>query len=196
MEEILHHLGFKIPCKSWDTLPTSTGFSRISNINSINIWGCWSTSFLEGPAHHMVEATESIHRMPKWPPFLKVNPLKTRPVPIETRVIWVLGVQIYIAGMLLGCRIVNELLSSKYIYLSNSVRIHSVSVQTHGVQSNDLIDEAKLTVTHQKWHEPMGWWYMMVWHYLPMRNSMTIWITFRSESRKPITTRVDNQSSS
>ncbi len=66
------------------------------------------------------------------------------------------NIYIYIAGMLLGCRIVNELLSSKYIYLSNAVRTNSVSVQTHGVQSNDLIDEAKLTVTHQKWHEPMG----------------------------------------
>ena len=32
---------------------------------------------------------------PKWPLFLKVNPPKTRPFPIKTRVIWVSGIHIW-----------------------------------------------------------------------------------------------------
>ena len=34
----------------------------------------------------------SINLEPQWPLFLKVNPSKTRPFPIKTGVIWVLGI--------------------------------------------------------------------------------------------------------
>ena len=40
MEEILHHLGCIKPCKQWYKLPSSTGYSRTSSINSTPVMDC------------------------------------------------------------------------------------------------------------------------------------------------------------